>query len=201
MNFEIEREDLLKLRETNVDTYRFIMSLSSAETDYCKTLDMDKLKSECEKGYFNIDDLFGPQAIKDAWFNLSTPVTGTWHELEPNDYKDVKPLPPIERLTKAITDKVHGEVVSSSFAVGGKAQANFETKEEVFKPEVKKKYWYINSDSLEITGTSESTYNLALKEGEFGLWSVDDNYYWFRIEGERKEDVYEHIYNHSKDNR
>lgn len=67
MNFEIERAELLKLKETNHEAYSFIMSCSSSETDYCKTLDMEKLKSECEKGYFAIEDLFTKEQIQKAF--------------------------------------------------------------------------------------------------------------------------------------
>lgn len=64
MKFEINREELLKLKENNSEAYSFIMSCASSETDYCKTLDIEKLKSECEKGYFAVEDLFTKEQIQ-----------------------------------------------------------------------------------------------------------------------------------------
>jgi len=63
MNIEIDREKLLLLKEANYEAYQVIISCSSGEDDYCKTLDMEKLKRECELGYFDIEDLFTKEQV------------------------------------------------------------------------------------------------------------------------------------------
>lgn len=68
--FEMTRDELITLKRTSPDSYNFIMSVKRKEGDYCKTLDKEKLKSECEKGYFNIDDLFTKDQIKSAHLNI-----------------------------------------------------------------------------------------------------------------------------------
>jgi len=67
MKFEIERDELLKLKENNYDAYQLIMSMAvDSEVLYRDSLDMEQLKSECEKGYFEVADLFTKEQIADA---------------------------------------------------------------------------------------------------------------------------------------
>ena len=74
MQFEINREDLLKLKQTNYDLYQLIMSQKSLDGDYCETLDKQKLAKECELGYFKIDELFTKEQIANAYKNIEKRV-------------------------------------------------------------------------------------------------------------------------------
>lgn len=69
MNFEISREDLLKLKHSSYEMYQFVISQKSADGDYCETLDIEKLKKECELGYFKIEDLFTRKQLLDAYLS------------------------------------------------------------------------------------------------------------------------------------
>lgn len=66
INFELDRDQLLELKHKNNDAYQLIMSLKKEEADYCETLDKEKLKKECELGYFCISDLFTKEQIRSA---------------------------------------------------------------------------------------------------------------------------------------
>lgn len=67
INFELNRDQLLELKHKNNDSYQLIMSLKKEEKDYCETLDKEKLKKECELGYFCISDLFTKEQIRDGF--------------------------------------------------------------------------------------------------------------------------------------
>lgn len=49
MKFEIERDQLLKIKKENYELYQMIMSLKqdNSDGDYCQTLDKAKLAKEC----------------------------------------------------------------------------------------------------------------------------------------------------------
>lgn len=70
MQFEINREDLLKLKQTNYDLYQLIMSQKSLDGDYCDWLDKEKLAKECELKYWIIEELFPKEQIIEAYKNI-----------------------------------------------------------------------------------------------------------------------------------
>lgn len=81
MQFEISREDLIKLKHTSYEMYQFVISQKSADGDYCETLDIEKLKKECELGYFNVMDLFPKEKIISAYLEYVNPI-GRFKPLE-----------------------------------------------------------------------------------------------------------------------
>jgi hypothetical protein len=64
MNIYIPREDLLKIKINNPETYQMLQGFMK-DGDYCETLDKEKLKKECEL-YFNVEDLFPKEKIIEA---------------------------------------------------------------------------------------------------------------------------------------
>ncbi len=78
IKMEIERDLLLKLKSTNYEAYQLLNSLKLVEDldyDYCQTLDIEKLKRECELGYFNVMDLFPKEKIISAYLEYVNPVS------------------------------------------------------------------------------------------------------------------------------
>lgn len=78
IKMEIERDLLLKLKSTNYEAYQLLNSLKLVEDldyDYCQTLDIEKLKKECELGYFNVMDLFPKEKIVSAYLEYVNPIS------------------------------------------------------------------------------------------------------------------------------
>lgn len=84
MKFEIKRDELLKLKQTDYNMYQFLISQSVEEKDYCETLDKQKLATECGLGYFKIEDLFTVQQVMEASkkFKVETTIIKTVSEKE-----------------------------------------------------------------------------------------------------------------------
>lgn len=67
MRFEITRDNLLILKQQNPEAYHMLMSVVDTEGDYCDTLDIEKLKSECANGYFEPEELFTKEQMQAYW--------------------------------------------------------------------------------------------------------------------------------------
>lgn len=70
ISFELNRDQLIELKHKSNDLYQMIMSLKKDKADYCETLDKEKLKKECELGYFCISDLFTKEQIESAFNDI-----------------------------------------------------------------------------------------------------------------------------------
>lgn len=84
ISFELNRDQLIELKHKSNDLYQLIMSLKKDEADYCETLDKEKLKKECELGYFCISDLFTKEQIEKAFSDTfvsrwALPIVNTLH--------------------------------------------------------------------------------------------------------------------------
>ena len=65
---KITKKELASLQLYNPECYQFIRQLVNKQDDmdYCETLDIEKLKSECSKKYFLPEELFPKEAILEA---------------------------------------------------------------------------------------------------------------------------------------
>lgn len=107
ISFELNRDQLIELKHKNNDLYQMIMSLKKEEKDYCETLDKEKLKKECELGYFCISDLFTKEQIEKAFSDtfvsrwalpiVNTLFTHTVNGIASNSIEPINPMPNVFR--------------------------------------------------------------------------------------------------------
>lgn len=84
INISFTRDEWLSLKGKNPEVYSLLNTVRNNEQslDYCKTLDREKLKRECELGYFDITELFTKEQINNACPELKV-ITRSAIELAP----------------------------------------------------------------------------------------------------------------------
>lgn len=64
--FKLTKKQMLELKHKDRDMYQMVQAMSIESTDYRDVIDQEKLKRECDRGLWNVDDLFSQKQINEA---------------------------------------------------------------------------------------------------------------------------------------